>query len=255
MANKELEIEKLKFGEIDKKTFMKRTSCSDAEVDEELSKLENSNKEILTSYPVEKMKVAIEAKINSKKNKKIIPFKQKIISYILIAAAVLLLAVLLPYQNIKNKHSTFNKDNLTLAENSSIRVKGSDSPKLFLYKYESEGAVRLENNSHVNCGDVIQISYVAGKAKNGMIFSIDGSGVLTQHFPEQKSVSGKLEKGKETALDFSYKLDDAPKFEKFYFITGDSEFTIDDLKISMNTGDVDSLKNKKLNIESFYLEK
>ena len=59
-----------------------------------------------------------------------------------------------------------------------------------------------------------------------MLISMDGNGTITMHMGEgNKSVE--LEPGKMTTLPFAYKLDNAPKFEKFFLLTSQNSFEID----------------------------
>lgn len=253
MANTDLELEQLKLGEIDKDFWFKKHQCSEAELEKMLANLRSSDEEILSAYPAENMKTAILEKMQPEKSKFVFKMPSavfgKIKPFAAVAAAVLFCAVLIPFQIVQNKNTS------AVSENAQIRVKGASNPSLFLYKNENGKAVKLSDHEKIGGGEIIQISYIAGKAAEGMIFSIDGNGVLTQHFPEKKAVSGTLVQGKEVALDFSYKLDNAPRFEKFYFVTGDEPFTSSDLEISIRTGSVSSSGKNKLSVTEFYLEK
>jgi hypothetical protein len=66
---------------------------------------------------------------------------------------------------------------------------------------------------------VIQLKYSAKGAKYGVIFSIDGRGTVTLHYPGGAETPSTLDAGGTHALDFSYELDDAPDFERFFFVT------------------------------------
>jgi hypothetical protein len=59
-----------------------------------------------------------------------------------------------------------------------------------------------------------------------MLFSIDGNGTVTMHMADENRAV-ELAPGKMTTLPFAYKLDNAPKFETFYLLTSDEEFSID----------------------------
>jgi hypothetical protein len=103
------------------------------------------------------------------------------------------------------------------------RVKGQH-PYLTIYRKTAQGFERLRDRSAAAPGDRIQIGYVAAGKPYGMIFSIDGNGVLTVHFPvEDASGDGatKLETNGEHLLPESFELDEAPRYERFYFITSD----------------------------------
>jgi len=100
------------------------------------------------------------------------------------------------------------------------RVKGA-RPHLVVYRKTDAGAEALAAGIGVRAGDVLQIGYVAAARKYGVIFSIDGRGVLTLHFPAGPAASSLLEREGETMLDYGYQLDDAPGFERFFLVTSD----------------------------------
>jgi hypothetical protein len=59
-----------------------------------------------------------------------------------------------------------------------------------------------------------------------MILSIDGRGIVTRHFPAAGDRAVPLARGSVTLLDQAYELDDAPGWERFYFVTGDTPFAL-----------------------------
>jgi hypothetical protein len=73
-------------------------------------------------------------------------------------------------------------------------------------------------------GDTVQLVYNTGNRGQayGVIFSVDGHAALTLHYPYAVNGDTQLVPGKDTALAEAYTLDDAPAFEKFFFILGDS---------------------------------
>jgi hypothetical protein len=59
-----------------------------------------------------------------------------------------------------------------------------------------------------------------------VIFSIDGKGLVTLHFPENQADSTLLQPRDRVLLQSAYELDDAPEFERFFFITAQSEIQV-----------------------------
>ena len=49
------------------------------------------------------------------------------------------------------------------------------------------------------------------------------------HFPTYSGVAAELDNNGAILLPYSYELDDAPDFERFFFITGGSSFDIDEV--------------------------
>lgn len=251
----DFELERLNLGEITKEEYLKNNNISEEELEKKLKALKASDEEILQFFPASSIKKNIEEKIektnksNEKPNVLKFPTK-KHNSWIQVAvAAVILCAVGLPVTLSQRTTEVRTKGN----ENSGIIAKGSNTPKLNLYKLVDSKAVKLRNKETVKAGDVIQLSYNAGVSSYGIIFSIDGNGVLTQHFPES-GMSAKLISGKECILDFSYELDNAPKYEKFFFITSKTEFDLSDLEITTKTAKVNS-NSKDINVFMFELKK
>jgi len=115
-----------------------------------------------------------------------------------------------------------------LGDGFAVRVKGG--PALHVYRKTGDGAESLSSGATAGENDMLQISYSAGGDAWGAILSVDGNGTVTQHFPDGGDTGAKLESGGEVALPFSYRLDDAPKFERFIFVSGPREFSLADLK-------------------------
>ena len=66
----------------------------------------------------------------------------------------------------------------------------------------------------------------APDGRYGVILSIDGRGVVTLHLPPSGDRAAPLQSGRVTLLDQAYELDDAPGWERFYFVTGDTPFAV-----------------------------
>jgi hypothetical protein len=103
------------------------------------------------------------------------------------------------------------------------RVKGN--ARVLAYKQAGDHAEQLDQDALVQAGDLIQLRYNAANQKHGVIASIDGGGAVTLHFPADPMASTALS-AKPTSLPHSYALDDAPRFERFFFITADSPLAV-----------------------------
>lgn len=106
------------------------------------------------------------------------------------------------------------------------RVKGAT--RLLAFRQDGERAVRLEHDALVKAGDVVQLRYNAGGRGYGVIASIDGAGVVTLHYPASDAAPAEATAlaPKTTALPHAYELDDAPHFERFFFITADAPIDV-----------------------------
>jgi hypothetical protein len=87
---------------------------------------------------------------------------------------------------------------------------------------------RLEQDAVVRAGDVIQLRYNAGGRGYGMIASLDGAGVVTLHYPlsEDAPPEATAVASDTTALPTAYALDDAPGFERFFFLTANAPLDV-----------------------------
>lgn len=231
MSRTDLLLEQIALGE-------KQEGSTNLEKERErLAIIKMSNKQILSDYPCIDMKFAVMSKMANMQEKPKKTSSFFTVQRLMASAAVLCFAILIPLG--LSRAGVFTKDSpdsfmATFSDSDAQeRVKGNGS-KLFVYRKAGNKAVRLQSLSHVSSGDVIQVSYIAAGEKYGFIFSVDGNGVLSQHFPDKGEKAGTLNKTGEIPLDFSYKLDDAPGFERFFLVTSSTEFTTSDLTSVLN---------------------
>ncbi len=72
-------------------------------------------------------------------------------------------------------------------------------------------------------GDIVQVSYVAAGNNHGVVLSIDGSGAVTLHHPSNPDDQSRIEPRGSQPLAHAFQLDDAPAFERFFFVTSAAE--------------------------------
>lgn len=252
MARQTLILEQINAGEIPANEY------KEADRDARLSELKASDREILAQYSAADMQKLVAAKLAARSaaqetdltsatlnaaNKsapRIVRFPSQRIIQFAAAAAVLCLALMLPlFMKNGSAGAAAGADGgaagMTLeAAASGERAKGV-GPRMYLYRKEGSDAVRLENKALAHEGDILQISYIASGAKYGFILSIDGNGCVTQHYPEYGDTAVLLSSEGEVPLEYSYKLDDAPSFERFLLITADKEFNIREVEQAVNS--------------------
>lgn len=130
---------------------------------------------------------------------------------------------------------------------SDTRIKGMGE-RMEVWKKTESGIVQMENLGEAREGDEIQLRYSVPRKCFGVLFSMDGNGVVTSHMSDDGRAVA-LESDKMISLPFAYKLDDAPKFEKFFFLTSASEFSVD-------VGNIDAtLKKDGIHVVSLTLRK
>lgn len=104
-----------------------------------------------------------------------------------------------------------------------IALKGL-APELRVYRKTPSGHDRLQAGTPVHQGDTLQVRYVAAGRRHGAVLSVDGRGSVTLHLPASAGPSATLVPDGERAIPRAYELDDAPGFERFWFVTADAPF-------------------------------
>jgi hypothetical protein len=107
------------------------------------------------------------------------------------------------------------------------RIKGAAArPALAVYRRTPAGSERLADGDVARAGDLLRIGYAAAGKSYGVILSIDGAGGVTLHLPREGDEAPALAPGGLNLLDSSYELDEAPRIERFYFVTGTEPFHV-----------------------------
>ncbi len=178
-----------------------------------LEALDHSNREILEAYPPSRMAAQISRRAGLIEERHSPRSKVWIALPALASAAgaAVLIWFLLPTAPVMTPPTG---DGFEGQE--TIIVKGE--PQLLIYRKVGTSTEKLDQRQTVRQGDVLQLYYNARTVEHGTIFSIDGRGSVTLHFPSRKNGSTKLEQGGKRALEFSYELDDAPAFERFFLV-------------------------------------
>lgn len=226
-------LEKYLLGELSKKESenLNRRLSQDKNTLKKLNELKKSNQEILKKYTPETMAKKITQRYENTKDmaerikqksfiNKIfnihLTWKQLAPAFSLIILALIMIPI------IKNEISNKPTDKKDI-----IRIKGTS--QLFIYQKTKNKEMKLKDNDVVKQGDIVQLAYSAGNNKYGVIFSIDGRGVLTLHYPYRNSTPAKLLTTKKHLLNEAYELDDAPKYERFFFIASSEPIEVKDL--------------------------
>ena len=167
------------------------------------------------------------------------------------AAAALVLAVvsvaLFSQREVVPDAGAQAMDVAMAAQDDGTRIKGMDA-RMEIWKKTGDSAVQMLNLDEAREGDEIQLRYSVPEKCFGLLFSMDGNGTVTMHMADGSQAVA-LEPGKMTTLPFAYKLDNAPKFEKFFLLTSQKDFAID-------ASNIDALfKNKDIRNVSITLRK
>lgn len=138
-------------------------------------------------------------------------------------------------------------------EEPSERLKGFE-PRMLVYKKTASEAVPLEDQTWVGPGDQLRLGYTSAGQFYGALFSLDGKYQITLHFPESGPKAAPLAKG-EILFPWSYELDSAPNFERFYFVTSEKPFELAPLLETIKSGPQNPLNFPGLKIQILHLNK
>ena len=150
----------------------------------------------------------------------------RIAAVLVVAFGIFSVVVLNRQTDIVNDASATSGMDVAMADvDNGTRIKGMTAG-LEVWKKMGDSAVQMVNLGEAREGDEIQLRYRVPQKCFGMLFSMDGNGTVTMHIGEGNRAV-ELEPGKMTTLPFAYKLDNAPKFEKFFLLTSGEMFEFD----------------------------
>jgi hypothetical protein len=228
MTNKRIrtwELERYLLGELPPSRIEEITQLAqeNPEIKKEIDHLKQSHAEILRQHPAEIMLPEIlkryaENRQQAQIREKASPITVKRLLY---AAPALVSALILIFIVLFNNGTTPD----------STRIKGEESidftkTQIIIYRKSGKEIELLQNGDQAEAGDLLQLAYIPAGKTYGVIFSIDGSGIVTLHHPESKDNSSILKQEKKNLLLSSYELDNAPDFERFFFITAMEEIEV-----------------------------
>jgi hypothetical protein len=206
-----LALEELAPGELED---VKGRLDQEAGGEERLRALLSEDEAILADYPPAAQAARIKQRFERERRRRRLVW---IAAPLAAAAVVLLLVLILPL---------LGDPTITEPPGFGTRDK-CGSPMIAVFRKDGQQAEELQAGNRVAQGDLLQITYTACRARHGVIFSLDGRGKVTLHFPDEKDRSTALAPGGPHALPFSYELDDAPRYERFFFVTSKHPINVD----------------------------
>ena len=198
---------------------VQRALDEDPDLRARLEALEGSDREIHESYPTE----WVARQVARRSERRGVPSISRFGPRLALAAVVLLAVAFSIYLPGPEAPPTWDRKGMD-----GIRLKGV-TPDLLLYRKRASEVEQLADSSVAYAGDLIQIFYRAAGKPFGAIVSVDGRGTVTRHLPASGTRAVRLIQGDPVPLDYSYELDDAPKWERFYFLTADTSFDVRDV--------------------------
>lgn len=191
--------------------------------------LDASNEEILAAYPPKPMAASIKMRAETAERQKpkfeFFNMPAVATSFALFFVMILGLSLYAPmlFDADENRLATLSE-----TDGEGNRTKGL-TPHLNVYRKSGLESKRLSKGDVARAGDRLQLSYTSAGYRFGVIFSIDGRGAVTLHLPPKAGEAAELREKGETLLSFSYELDDAENFERFFFVTNEKAFHVDEV--------------------------
>ena len=220
------QLEQYVLGELDEPSTasIENQSNQDNDLLDRINLIKQSNNEVLIKMPAKAFMQANHFEPNNSESKnsnkplvwqlfeKLKQYiKRPVFSGVFAACLTVTFAVIL----LPSQFETIDQNNQDIG----VRIKGLESV-LNIYKKTGD-KVLIDEKLKEN--DVLQLSYIAGSSFYGYIFSIDGNGIITEHLVD-KTEALSLNNNGEIALEYAYKLDDAPMFERFIFVSSEKTF-------------------------------
>jgi hypothetical protein len=224
----DLILERYRLGELPRAEAeaLERRLGEDAGLRARLSALERSDAEIRRRYPPTWLAERILLRLATPASKGAHPrpaFAWRWAAPLAAVAAALVLLVLAP--RLVGPPAGTPAGRPAAAPDSADRIKGL-VPALQIFRKTPEGSETLADGDRVRAGDSVRVGYQAAGRGFGVIVSIDGRGSVTVHLPVHGDQAAALESGGTVLLDHAYQLDDAPRFERFHFVTAKQPFAV-----------------------------
>lgn len=250
------ELERYLLGELPEKRIgeIKDQMKTDPKLQDRLHVFKQSNEGILQQYKPADMTPKIEWRIKGEKatkSERTKSFAVKRIFYAVpaISAALVILFLVLTGPN----------QDLSISLPNGTRIKGIEDidrskPHLLIYRKKNKDVDLLKDGDEAKAGDLLQIAYGSANENYGVILSYDGNGTVTLHYPENGADSALLGDQKIVLLSLAYELDDAPDYERFFFVTSKSEINVQSVidSAKMFAQDSRRARHEKLQLSNSY---
>lgn len=191
---------------------------SDPALRRRLKALEKSNRTLLEEYPAEMMAARIEESYRQREKSRrrtqkssMPPYRRLVIPALALTTAAIVVLLVKPLE-------MGNYMGLRDVGTDVTRIKGMQAG-LYIYRKSARGPEELRDGSTAKANDLLQLAYVSTANPYGVILSIDGRGVVTVHYPPEGKAAARLELNKKVLLSNAYQLDDAPGFERFFYLS------------------------------------
>jgi hypothetical protein len=203
-------VERAALDEVPDAAKRRLDAADPAELDRRVAALRDDNTRELAGYPAGPAVAQIMSRVRAQ------PHRSHVVRNSIVGIATAAIATLAVVHFAKPRPTT----EVTITDDDDgVRAKGK--ARLLAFRQVGDQAEQLAQDALCKQGDVIQLRYNAGGHRYGVIASVDGAGVVTLHYPLSEDAPPEATAvGNGTlALPHAYELDDAPRFERFFFIT------------------------------------
>lgn len=209
------QLERYRLGELEgaESAHVEAELCRDRATHERLERLRADDERILREHPPRAVGAALRERLSAADRPRTPPRQGRALAAWLGTAAAVLVAATLLVGRVPRP---------------ATRLKGLE-PGLLVFRQGTQGADRLAPGAYVRAADVVQVAYQAAGKRYGVIVSLDGRGRVTRHLPRAGAEAAALRSGAPVPLPDAYRLDDAPAFERFFFVTSEAPFAVEDV--------------------------
>lgn len=207
-----------------------RLAAEGRSLDDELERLRQSNRQILTQLPREMMGAAIRRRVAG--NDRVEP-RWRLRAVLPTLAAVGTLGLVMLVARGIGDHGIVQPLPEQSVEKTTSKGDEARSARLLVYR-QRPGRISaadfelLTDGARGARGDLLQLAYdKTPEGMHGVLISIDGAGKVTLHMPDEGArQAAPLTAVREIRLPSAYELDDAPGFERFMLVTAAQPFAI-----------------------------
>ena len=243
-----VELERYLAGELsdEEKTILEKRMSQDPQLKAQLDELQELRNQVKKNFPLTSLKYKQWERAQENTNSRILSKWLKILVTPRVTAFASLCLVGLLILTVGIPHNTTPQIDLVQNQGRE-RIKGNQV-QLNIYKKTELGSELQMDSSFVQEGDQLQIEYIALDKGFGTIVSLDGNNTLTIHLNGEGNNPATITKEKEL-LNFSYQLDNAPEFERFYFFNSKNSFSTDSVFQAIKESRVEDYLNNNTQIE------
>jgi len=246
-------LERYALGELpdEEKEEIHRLSSSVPEIQAALEGIKSSDRDILSLYPPTIVKANLLTQLENAPDKSF-PLRRVLVISSAVATFLILILVLPIFKKEPRIIFPDSRQDIILVKG--IPAVDLSKTQLLVYRKIQDQVEILTDGKPARTGDLLQLAYVTAEETYGVILSIDGRGLVTLHFPGDKGESTALELNKQYLLTNAIQLDDAPGFERFFFLTSGSPIDVDAVlrTVKDQAENVEQVKQRNLDLPERY---